>query len=125
VSGTPTAHLPSNDWTALDPVPAPPLAPETAPPPPQADAPQAPDDGDTNQATTETATDNANGGIRQDPALERNEDIAPQAKAPEGEFDFDAPHPDEEASQLRRAADRAMSGNARRAALDPDDGIEL
>src|SRR5690242_6458999 len=122
---TPAAHLPSDDWTRLDPVPAPTSPAPEAAPPPQADAPQATDDGDTNEATTETATDNANGGIRKDPALERHEDIAPLAKAPEGEFDFDAPHPDEDASQLRHAADRAMSGNARRTALDPDDGIEL
>ncbi|QKS00383.1 conjugal transfer protein TraG [Sphingomonas sp. CL5.1] len=124
---THAAHLPNDDWTSLDPVPAPPPpapAPEAAPPP-QADAPPDADNGDTSEAATETATDNANGGIRQDPALERHEDIAPPAKAPEGEFDFDAPHPDEEANQLRRAADRTMSGNARRAALDPDDGIEL
>jgi type IV secretion system protein VirD4 len=66
----------------------------------------------------------ADGGIRRQPDLPAHEDIAPVRQEPAGEFDLDRDEPDDTALQ-HRAADRAMRGVARQAALDPGDGIEL
>lgn len=66
----------------------------------------------------------ADGGVRREPELPQHEDIAPAASPPRNEFEFDDRRDDEEASRNRRIADQ-MRANAQRAALDPDDGIEL
>ncbi|MFA6606868.1 MAG: conjugal transfer protein TraG, partial [Sphingomonas sp.] len=111
------------DWSDMVPVAAPP-APEPAPQQPSPPGTEASaSDGATKP--TDTITDNANAGIRREPELGVHEDIAPTPKAPEGEFDFDGDAAQEDAAQARRAADRLAAGNARRASLDPNDGIEL
>ena len=66
----------------------------------------------------------ADGGVRREPELPQHEDIAPAPSPPRNEFEFDDRRDDEEASRNRRIADQ-MRANAQRAALDPDDGIEL
>jgi type IV secretion system protein VirD4 len=112
-----------DDWSDMVPVAAPP-APEPAPQQPSPPGTEASaSDGATKP--TDTITDNANAGIRREPELGVHEDIAPTPKAPEGEFDFDGDAAQEDAAQARRAADRLAAGNARRASLDPNDGIEL
>jgi type IV secretion system protein VirD4 len=72
------------------------------------------------------ADDQSNSGIRIEPEIQRHEDVAPKPNKKRGEFDFDRGQSadDEDAARNRRLQDR-MRGNARRAALDPGDGIEL
>ena len=69
--------------------------------------------------------DDANGGIRQEPALPVHEDIAPVPPPVANEFEFGEDGAQADAVRSRQAADRAMRRNARTASLDPDDGIEL
>jgi len=70
-------------------------------------------------------TDPHNAGIRTEPELPIHEDIAPPPKPVAREFDFDRDEQnDDDAARNRRLQDR-MRGNARRASLDPGDGIEL
>lgn len=64
------------------------------------------------------------GGIRREPELPSHEDIDPPSNPPRNEFDFEDRSDDDEASRNQRQADQ-MRSNARRAALDPNDGIEL
>ena len=69
--------------------------------------------------------DAANAGIRTEPELPVHEDIAPPPKPVSKEFDFDRDgQADDDAANNRRLQER-MRGNARRASLDPDDGIAL
>jgi type IV secretion system protein VirD4 len=69
--------------------------------------------------------DPENAGIRTEPELPIHEDIAPPPKPVTREFDFDRhQQADDDAARNRRLQDR-MRGNARRASLDPDDGISL
>ena len=70
--------------------------------------------------------DPANAGIRNEPEIQPHEDVAPKQKKRRNEFDFNREHStdDEEAARNRRLQDR-MRGNARRASLDPGDGIDL
>jgi type IV secretion system protein VirD4 len=69
--------------------------------------------------------DPQNAGIRTEPELPIHEDIAPPSKPIAKEFDFDRDEQnDDDAARNRRLQDR-MRGNARRASLDPGDGIEL
>ncbi len=66
----------------------------------------------------------SDGGIRQSPELPDYEDVAlPPVEIP-NEFEFDDRTDDDQANRNRRMAQR-MQANARRAALDPGDGIEL
>jgi type IV secretion system protein VirD4 len=66
----------------------------------------------------------SNGGIRQSPELPDYEDVAlPPVEIP-NEFEFADRTDDDQANRNRRMAER-MQANARRAALDPGDGIEL
>ena len=70
-------------------------------------------------------SDPHNAGIRAEPELPIHEDIAPPPKSVAREFDFDRDEQnDDDAARNRRLQDR-MRGNARRASLDPGDGIEL
>ncbi len=70
-------------------------------------------------------SDPANGSIRREPELQRHEDVAPLPKRPQQEFVFrDEAGADAEAVRARRVQDQ-MRGAAQRAALDPNDGIEL
>jgi type IV secretion system protein VirD4 len=70
-------------------------------------------------------TDPGNAGIRTEPELPIHEDIAPPPRQVAREFDFDhGEQIDDDAARNRRLQDR-MRGNARRASLDPSDGIDL
>jgi type IV secretion system protein VirD4 len=67
--------------------------------------------------------DLANSGIRSEPELPEYEDIVPEASMPLPEFDF-AEDGDGDAIRARGLR-RNVSGLARQAAMDPDDGLEL
>jgi type IV secretion system protein VirD4 len=69
------------------------------------------------------ADDPANSGIRREPELPEYEDIVPEASMPLPEFDF-AENGDGDAIRAR-VLRRSVSGLARQAAMDPDDGLEL
>ena len=70
-------------------------------------------------------SDPVNAGIRTEPELPIHEDIAPPPTQATKEFDFDRDEQnDDDAARNRRLQER-MRGNARRASLDPSDGIEL
>ena len=70
-------------------------------------------------------SDPENAGIRTEPELPVHEDIAPPPTPITKEFDFDRDEQnDDDATRNRRLQDQ-MRGNARRASLDPGDGIEL
>ena len=71
----------------------------------------------------DVSDDTANGGIRREPELPEEQEIVPPPPPPPGEFEFDD-GAGEDATTARRLNDR-MRGNARQAALDPKDGIEL
>lgn len=66
----------------------------------------------------------SDGGIRQSPELPDYEDVAPPPVDIPNEFEFADRTDDDQANRNRRMAQR-MQANARRAALDPGDGIEL
>lgn len=71
------------------------------------------------------ASDDANGGLRREPELPMHVEVAPQHKSRINEFDFvEASDADDDATRSERLRSR-MSANARQAALDPGDGIEL
>jgi type IV secretion system protein VirD4 len=70
-------------------------------------------------------TDAVNGGLRREPSLERDEDIAlDQVKSPANEFDLDSEESDDDAARTRLVA-RGMRRLARQAAMDPRDGMDL
>ncbi|MGN6097162.1 MAG: conjugal transfer protein TraG [Bosea sp. (in: a-proteobacteria)] len=126
-------HQPKNDWTGLPAIAAPaPATPKAAAPPSTtSDGASAGSDGvpDVSTGNVESSksepSDSANSGIRREPELGEYEDVAPPAKAPQSEFDFDADEDDSAAERNLRQADRLMRRTARNAALDPDDGVEL
>jgi type IV secretion system protein VirD4 len=68
--------------------------------------------------------DPANSGIRREPELPEHENIAPEASKPPPEFDFTEDEGDGDAIRAR-VLRRSVSGLARQAAMDPDDGLEL
>ena len=76
-----------------------------------------PDDIDGDDAADE-------GGIRREPDLPAHEDVMPPPSPAPNEFDFTERRDEDDAASNTRIADR-MRANARRAALDPGDGIEL
>lgn len=69
--------------------------------------------------------DAANADIRREPMIEPHVDIAPPLPpAPANEFDPDEADPATDAARIHRVVqDQVM--NARRASLDPDDGLEI
>lgn len=78
-----------------------------------------------NGSNEEPDEDAANAGIRTEPELPIHEEIAPPTKPVSKEFDFDRDgQADDDAANNRRLQER-MRDNARRASLDPDDGIAL
>ncbi|MCW6530738.1 conjugal transfer protein TraG [Sphingomonas sp. MMSM20] len=104
------AVVPSDAWSELVPVSPVAETPDIEPAPPAAPvgASEAAE-----QPAAEGEGDEANAGIRREPELGEHEEVVQPPKAPAGEFDFDRADQDDEANQLRRAA------------LDPNDGIEL
>jgi type IV secretion system protein VirD4 len=76
-------------------------------------------------ANGSTEEDEANGGVRREPELPLHVEIAASPKPQVNEFDFrDGNSTDDDAANSERLRVR-MSTNARQAALDPGDGIEL
>jgi type IV secretion system protein VirD4 len=69
-------------------------------------------------------TDPANAGIRREPDLAEHEEIVAQPGPAPNEFEFGEGDEDAEAARNRRLQER-MTGAARQASLDPDDGIAL
>lgn len=105
----------SHDWSALTrPAVLRALAVETA------------DSEDASDAVdTEEDDNDANSGIRQEPAIPNHEDIAPEGRSEASEFDFGNDERDDDPVRDRNAVDRAMRRGARLASQDPNDGIEL
>ena len=83
--------------------------------PPVADGPAA-------AAPTPRTGDPANAGIRREPALPDHKSLVP--KTPESVFAVIEDEPDDEPERARALRQR-MSGVARQAAMDPNDGINL
>jgi type IV secretion system protein VirD4 len=78
-----------------------------------------------NEGEGASSSDPDNSGVRREPELGEHEDIAPSTKLPTNEFSNEEEDRPAKAAVRRRQMGRAMRGNARNAALDPDDGIEL
>ena len=139
-------NRPADDWTGLEPVaaPTPPPTAETEAGKEQAGNETAASNGEQNKAGKEGAAspradpasgkaasasekddDPANAGLRREPGLPDQEDIAPEKPvAPGQEFRFDEDGAQDEAARNRRLQER-MTGAARNASLDPDDWIAL
>ena len=69
-------------------------------------------------------SDPANAGIRQEPDLPDHEEIVAKPAVPRSEFEFNEGDDDMDNVGNRRLQER-LSGAARQASLDPDDGIAL
>ncbi|MBB3890593.1 type IV secretion system protein VirD4 [Phenylobacterium haematophilum] len=69
--------------------------------------------------------DPANGGIRNEPELQRHEDIVTRPVRPEQEFAFDDDAGSDLDSANSRHLQQQMRDTAQRASLDPGDGISL
>jgi len=110
-----------DDWTALRP-------PRVATPGGDAVASPAPSVSSAAQSDGETGlsatADPANAGIRREPDLPKQEEIVSRTAKPQSEFEFDEPEEDDSALRERCLRER-LSGTARQASLDPDDGIAL
>lgn len=104
-----------DDWSSLPPIAAPPEPPVASQPPRRKKG-----------GTITGAQDEAdNADLRREPEMERHVDIAPPSKpAPANEFEMDEPEADTDAAR-QAAVRRQMQGIARRASLDPGDGIDL
>jgi type IV secretion system protein VirD4 len=107
---------PRDDWTGLAPI-SPPPAPQKA---------RAERDGQAGPGKPDGEADPDNAGIRREPDLPEQEEIAPSpAPTPQKEFDFDEPGLDQEqTARNQRLRDRLVQ-NSRQASLDPDDGMAL
>jgi type IV secretion system protein VirD4 len=68
--------------------------------------------------------DPANAGIRREPELPEHEKIAPLERLSLSEFDVLDDDPDVDAARASRLRQQVTS-NARQAAMDPADGLEL
>ncbi|MCX7587779.1 conjugal transfer protein TraG [Phenylobacterium sp. 58.2.17] len=105
------------------------LAERILPPPvPRPPAARRPDDWtsvrvEASEAGAGVRADLANAGLRREPDLPQHEEVAPP---PPGrpEFGFEDQAGDDDLVR-RRALQQRMSGLARQASLDPDDGLEL
>jgi type IV secretion system protein VirD4 len=105
-----------DDWSGLPPIAAPPEPPAQSQPPKKKK-------GGKKKAGAEDEADNAD--LRREPEMERHVDIAPPPKpAPANEFEMDDPEADTDAAR-QAAVRRQMQAVARRASLDPGDGIDL
>ena len=103
-----SAVSPPNGWTKVVAVPVP-VGPRATPA----------------AETTEVEEDPANAGIRREPELPDQEDVAPEP-APTREFDFDEEDREEDDAPVKARALQRQFGNAvRQAPLDPGDGLSL
>ncbi|MGB3469293.1 MAG: conjugal transfer protein TraG [Erythrobacter sp.] len=84
-------------------------------------APKAPASRDAGRCDERAATE---GGVRREPEMPEHEAIEPVAPVLPNEFAFDDRRDEEAANRNRVIVDR-MRANARQAALDPNDGIDL
>ena len=115
---------PDDDWTDLPPIEAPrpvPLAKSTRR---KAAAKPARKSSTARKAQDEAAakSDPANAGIRREPDLGDHEEIVAKPVAPRSEFEFGEGDEDMDAAGNRHIQKR-LSGAARQASPDPDDGI--
>ena len=78
----------------------------------------------TTDAADGTEGDPANAGIRREPELPSQEEIAAPSPSPEQEFGFLDDEPDVDAAKARTIRQR-MRMVARQVAMNPDDGIDL
>jgi type IV secretion system protein VirD4 len=92
--------LPTDDWSALTPIAAPPLE------------------------TAGGGVGDADGGLRRAPELAEHEDVAPQRVPPEPDFPHLDDDSDADAARARTLRNRFRIV-ARQAAMDPDDGMDL
>ncbi|OIQ93487.1 conjugal transfer protein TraG [mine drainage metagenome] len=100
----PDELIPADDWRTL-------LIPKIRRAKPASSA--APDD-----------DDSANGGIRREPDLPEHEEIVPEDRPPDREFDILDDEPDGEAIKARQMRQNLRSV-ARQATMDPADGLDL
>jgi type IV secretion system protein VirD4 len=82
-------------------------------------------DGIADSADGEEEDNDANSGIRQEPAIPDHENIAPELRPTVSEFDFATEEREDDPGRERKAIEGAMRRGARLAAQDPDDGIDL
>jgi type IV secretion system protein VirD4 len=121
VAGSAEPEPRPDDWSGLPSIPAPAEEPPVTPADTEVNTTnEKPDTG-----KGEAADDDANADVRREPEMERHVDIAPAPRpAPTNEFEPDTPEPDSDAVRgMAMAREQRMA--ARRAAIDPDDGIEL
>lgn len=112
-----------NDWSHLLPIAAPivVLPTESAEPPKKANK-KKPGKSGKSKPKDDDAT---NADLRREPMIEPHVDIAPPLPpAPINEFDPDEADPAADAARIANIA-REQGMNARRASLDPDDGLEI
>jgi type IV secretion system protein VirD4 len=80
--------------------------------------------GDVSSSVETQIDDPVNGGIRREPELPQHEEIIPEQTKPAPEFTFGEDDFDDDAVRARALRQQAR-GLARRATLDPSDGMEL
>lgn len=103
-----------DDWSELPPIAAPVMK-----------VPVAAADSEKPKGSAEAQDDDAeNADLRREPMIEAHVDISrPLPPPPINEFEPDEPDAEADAARMRIVQNQAM--NARRAAMDPDDGMEV
>ena len=110
-----------DDWSGSPPIAAPPEPPRPEAP----EQPKKPKKRKPPKRPADAEDDATDADLRREPQMEPHIDIAPPPRpAPANEFELDEPDADADAAR-QAAVRRQMQGVARRASLDPDDGIEL
>jgi type IV secretion system protein VirD4 len=121
------AERPKDDWTALPPIEPPkPVAAGKPTRTKKVAAKPARTSPPTTKAEDDGAAkgDPANAGIRQEPDLPDHEEIVAKPPVPRSEFEFNEGDEDMDTAGNRQIQER-LSGAARQASLDPDDGIAM
>ena len=122
----PPAERPADDWTALSPIDPPKPSPVAKPIRAKVAAKpvrKSPPASKAEKGAT-GKSDPANAGIRQEPDLPEHEEIVAKPAVPRNEFEFNEGDEDMDNAGNRRLQER-VSGAARQASLDPDDGIAM
>ena len=119
---------PQDDWTCLLAMDPPALVSATEPTvaePGSVDpVPQSLPEAEEVEDVAAANGDPANAGIRREPDLPDHEEIIARPEPAPNEFEFGEGDDDADAARNRRLQER-MTGTARQASLDPDDGIAL